>query len=720
MRNGDPISATASSALSSPAPSSRPAAKSRWRGPFAPAAYVTLCGYSLLGLLACNPTNDAADAGPAPDVPVPAPALELQEDGRFSLKLDGLGLREVEAVVLLPGEVEYRLSDAEDLLVEHEADIHRVSGTLGGIALRLELETKEDHIRARLFAQGDGRIRGFVLRGRATEGAKGVYQEGYSSWSPAHYVTLGQGDPGENTLTGIDGDHLFADPRISWWMGALHYDRGTLVTGALSANVFKSRVLSFLDEEEDIAWRLVVGGTNESIPAGDGVDSEELYFGIGYVPTSALDAYGVQVNEVQPMLEPPFIPTGWNTWNTYFTDITPADVLETATLLQDTLPGLGLNNIQIDDGWQVAWGDWEENEKFSEGIDKLADDLRARGFKPGIWWAPFLADIDSETVTNHPEWLLLDELGEPVFYGSSTLGYRYYVLDISHPEVRAFVLDTLDRLLDAGFRYLKLDFLFGGASEGVRFDIDMTGLMAFASLVDEMSARAQEKEAYLLACGSPLLPSAGRFHALRTGDDIAFADLSYSFAMNKNAFRNLASRFYVNRFLTSDPDTVLVREISEETQKLNISATLLSGRILNLGDNIRALDAERLGLLQQIEDLYVPATFLRDPEDPAPLFQPIDLFETPNVPIDNKFAHILAPDDYVVPSLWYLRLDEEKSLLAVINWWEEDEWRQVALPADAKNATSARGLWTQTALSVENGRISMEIPARGVRLLLLR
>ena len=719
MANGERTSAIAASALTSTfvperAASERQRRLNRLRG------WAALVGAAFLASSACSPTTDVTDAGPEPDAPVPAPIVEVQENGSFSVQLDELGLREVEAFVLLPGEVEYRLSDAPDLMMENEAGIHRISGTLEGIALRLELETKEDHVRARLHAQGDARIRGFVLRGRATGGAKGVYQEGYSSWSPAHYVTLGQGDPGENTLTGVDGDHLFADPRISWWMGALHYAQGTLVTGALSANAFKTRVLSFLDEEDDIAWRMVVGGTNESIPAADGVDSEELYFGIGNVPTSALDAYGVEVNEVQPMLAPPFIPTGWNTWNTYFTDITPEDVLETATLLQETLPGLRLNNIQIDDGWQVAWGDWVENEKFADGIDKLADDLRARGFKPGIWWAPFLADIDSETVTNHPEWLLLDEVGEPVFYGSSTLGYRYYVLDISHPDVREFVLTTLDRLLDAGFRYLKLDFLFGGASEGVRYDIDSTGLMAFASLVDEMSARAQEKEAYLLACGAPLLPSAGRFHALRTGDDIAFADLSYSFAMNKNAFRNLASRFYVNRFLTSDPDTVLVREISEETQKLNITATLLSGRILNLGDNMRTLDAERLGLLQQIPELYVPATFLRDPEDPAPLFRPIDLFETPNVPIDNKFAHILAPDDYVVPSLWYLRLDEEKSLLAVINWWDEEEWRQVPLPADAKNATSAKGLWSQTALSVENGRISMTIPARGVRLLLLR
>jgi hypothetical protein len=68
------------------------------------------------------------------------------------VQLDELGLREVEAVVLLPGEVEYRLSDAEDLVLETEESIHRISGTLEGIALRLELETKEEYVWARLHA----------------------------------------------------------------------------------------------------------------------------------------------------------------------------------------------------------------------------------------------------------------------------------------------------------------------------------------------------------------------------------------------------------------------------------------------------------------------------------------------------------------------------------------------------------------------------------------
>lgn len=679
-------------------------------------------------LVSCLAAACPAPTGGAAD-PEPPLVLRTGEQGRFSLSFAAHALADVEAVVFLSDGSEVRLADASDLAWRSEGATHRARGSVSGVEVELTLEERGDHVRARIAAQAliDGlglRVSGFGLRGRAPEGARGAYQEGYSSWSPVHLVTLGEGDPGEAALTGVDGDHLYADPRLSWWLGALPYDDATFASGALSARAFKSRVLTYRDEDPGLAWRLIVGKSSDSVPLGDAASpplrSEELFLTFRRAATAALDVYGREVAAENAPPRAPFVPVGWNSWNTFFTDITPDDIAGTAAFLADTLPGLQLNTLQIDDGWQVKWGDWRENERFAGRMEELVGQLRALDYQPGIWWAPFLADVESDTVSNHPEWLLRDPRGEPVFYGSSALGYRYYVLDTSHPEVQAFVLETLDRLLGWGFRYLKLDFLFGGASEGMRFDPDVTGLMAFGALVEQMSARAQAEGAYLLACGAPILPSAGRFHALRTGDDIAFADLSYSFAMNKNAFRNVAHRFYVNHFLASDPDTVLVRDLAPDAQRLNVTAALLSGRILNLGDDVRALDPERLALLRTIQELPVAEVFLRNESGEGPRFRPLDLFEQANIPVDNKFAHILAPEDYVVPSLWYLPVDERRALLAVFNWWSEEEWREVMLPVEGAPYTSATGLYSRTALSLTKGKVSLEVPARGVRLLLLQ
>lgn len=659
---------------------------------------------------------------PEPAPPAEGPRLELVVDGgRFALRRGAVGLEEVEAVLLLEGGEERLLSSAPDLESAQEGAAHTLTGTVDGFSFTLVVEEREDHARARMRAEGgSARVAGFALRGRATADPGGVYQEGYASWGPAHYVRLGAGEPGERSLTGIDGDHFVADPRVSWWVGALRYPSRTIVTGALTARAWKTRVLTWLDAGEPRpAWRLVNGGTGDSVPVGAGVSSEELLLSVADGPVPALDLYGREVAIESPPLTPPFVPVGWNSWNTFFEDITPDDILEAARFVKQALPDLRINNVQVDDGWEVAWGDWTENERFPDGMDAVADSLAGEGFLPGIWWAPFLVDASSSVVVDHPHWLLYDERGEPVFYGSAALGFRYYALDASHPEVGAFVLETLARLLDDGYRYLKLDFLFGGAYEGVRFDPNVTGLMAYGAIVDEMSAMATARGAYLLACGAPLLPSAGRFHGVRTGDDIAFADLAYSFGMNKNAFRNVANRFYVNRFLASDPDTLLVRELPARTQRLNVTAALLSGRILNLGDDVASLDEERLSLLRRISELAVPDAFFEDPQSPAPRFLPLDLFEQPSPPADNKLALILSPDEYVVPSRWLLPLPDGRHLLAVFNWWSDDEARAVDVTDGVGAVSRARDLWSDEDVPLEGGKAQLDIERESVRLLLL-
>jgi hypothetical protein len=53
---------------------------------------------------------------------------------------------------------------------------------------------------------------------------------------------------------------------------------------------------------------------------------------------------------------------------------------------------LGLRIVQLDDGYQQHIGDWASPcpEKFPDGLAELAAEVRALGFTPGIWLAPFL------------------------------------------------------------------------------------------------------------------------------------------------------------------------------------------------------------------------------------------------------------------------------------------------------------------------------------------
>lgn len=84
-------------------------------------------------------------------------------------------------------------------------------------------------------------------------------------------------------------------------------------------------------------------------------------------------------------------PMGWNTWNTFATNINEQLILDSAQILVSTgLRDAGYNYVVIDDGWCLRQRDENgrlvpDPEKFPRGIRALADDLHAMGLKLGLY-----------------------------------------------------------------------------------------------------------------------------------------------------------------------------------------------------------------------------------------------------------------------------------------------------------------------------------------------
>lgn len=94
-----------------------------------------------------------------------------------------------------------------------------------------------------------------------------------------------------------------------------------------------------------------------------------------------------------------------------------------------------------------------DQEKFLYGIRHFSDELRKLGLRPGIWWSPTVR-IDSQLYTDHPDWYLRDNAGEPYRIGD----YNGF-LDFTQPQVRDFVDHALGVLLgEWGMDALKMDF----------------------------------------------------------------------------------------------------------------------------------------------------------------------------------------------------------------------------------------------------------------------
>ena len=65
-------------------------------------------------------------------------------------------------------------------------------------------------------------------------------------------------------------------------------------------------------------------------------------------------------------------------------------------------------------------GDWlvPDAVKFPGGMKAQADAIHAKGFKAGLWLAPFVCQVGSDIYENHKDWLYLHE-GQPWFCGNN-------------------------------------------------------------------------------------------------------------------------------------------------------------------------------------------------------------------------------------------------------------------------------------------------------------
>ncbi len=207
-------------------------------------------------------------------------------------------------------------------------------------------------------------------------------------------------------------------------------------------------------------------------------------------------------------------PRIWCSWYSFYGNIDEARLLA----VLDDLEGLPFDVFQIDDGWQRGIGDWHANDRFASGMRAMARRVRDVGFEPGLWLAPFLARSDAPVVRDRPELFARRPDGELLFAGRNW-GGDCVALDLTRPAARDLVVEAIERAVDDGFTYLKLDFLYAAALPGRR-SADTPREQVYRDAV-ELIRRAAGDDVYLLACGAPIIPSIGVFDAIRVGPDVA-------------------------------------------------------------------------------------------------------------------------------------------------------------------------------------------------------
>jgi hypothetical protein len=495
---------------------------------------------------------------------------------------------------------------------------------------------------------------------------------GYHSWDRAGCASLSRGRrlPTEG---GVE----------SWWTAALADDTGGGVaavaeSGSEAATRFRSTGADF-----GVLWSDGVGPDPRPLVGADG--------GLTWSSPTVTLALSSDVRLCLAALArgglhaPPV--RGWVSWYHFGPFVAREDVLEHSQLLaREPFSELGFRLVQLDDGWQQAYGEWKPNAKFPGGLAALAREMERGGQCLGVWTAPFLVSASADLADEAPvDWFVHDAAtGERLVDDRHRVLGPMFVLDGSRPGVQSYLRDLYAAMYADGVRYFKVDFLYAGGYAGSR--ALASGMQAIKEGVGD---------GYVLASGAPLSPMVGVAHGCRIGPDTATPLMDFdSWTPSPTVFadevlqvgRNLAARHFLSGWFQLDADVALVGgNLSLEQARQLVTMAALAGGPFLVSDDLRRLPSERLELITNAEVLELSGG-------------------QPALPDWEPNLHDLPPTHW-----------RRGDFLAVFNWTPQDSEVDLRAPG----AVSARDVWEHAALPGFRDGMKLAIPANGVRLLRL-
>ena len=301
---------------------------------------------------------------------------------------------------------------------------------------------------------------------------------------------------------------------------------------------------------------------------------------------------------------------GYTSWYNYYQNINEEIINRDLEALDSRF-----DVFQIDDGYETFVGDWLDVDpvKFPNGLKPIIDKIHSKGFKAGLWLAPFAAETKSKIFNEHPDWIRKDNKGRPIKAGGNWSGF--YALDLDNQEVIDYIKKCLTHYMDMGVDFFKLDFLYAAALptyEGrTRCQVQDAAYQLLRNTL---------KSKVILGCGANIINSYEHFDYLRVGPDVSldFDDIFYMRLFHRErvstkvTLQNTIYRSFMNNHLFgNDPDVFLLRDdnikLSKEQREALSKLNALFGSLLFTSDNIATYDEEKKKLFDDVLKIFYNA-----------------------------------------------------------------------------------------------------------------
>ena len=432
------------------------------------------------------------------------------------------------------------------------------------------------------------------------------------------------------------------------------------------------------------------------ITPGETLVLPALFISEGADAVDLIEAYAAATAAKMQARVPDHTPTGWCSWYYFYNRVTEQDILRNLEAMVTT--SHPAEYVQIDDGFQSKTGDWlTPNEKFAGGMGPLATAIRAAGYKPGLWLAPFVFNEESITLREQPEMMLHRPNGDVLFV-DTWLG-RCAVLDCTHPAAEAWLRKVITTVVrEWGYEYLKIDALAFAAVSADSVSYALPGTTAPANLRRglEIIREAARDETFILGCTCHFGPAIGLVDGMRVGPDVKELWADGPKPSVRHAMRMTLQRNWMHgRWWANDPDCLMVRDtetaLSEGEVRFLATAVALSGGMVVVSDD--------LALVPELRHQMARALF-------------------PSVGVAGR---AVDATDGPVPFLWRSALGDGRQLVGLLNWDDEDRW--IAATEFLSPGEVAFDVWSRKLIGMGDIRIAahegmlfqVSLPGRGAR-----
>jgi hypothetical protein len=433
----------------------------------------------------------------------------------------------------------------------------------------------------------------------------------------------------------------------------------------------------------------------------------------------------------------------WSSWTSYYDQVKEEDIVRNADWIAAHLKPYGFQYVQLDDGYDRGRNGehyWVENwdrEKFPHGPKWLAEYIKSKGLRPGIWIVP---NAYAGGVDEHPQWYLHFKDGRIV------KDYNTPALDSTNPEVLNFLRREFTTLDDWGFEYYKFDGEHAipryapGVDLDKLYDKGADPLVAYRRRL-KLIRETIGPERFIEGCpaGTPL-NGIGYFNSYFTGHDLynSFQGMYPLFSsINANAFLNhLVVYVMPGEGMELNPPLSVAEAEKKRDSRVVETARTREDPMMGFGTTLA--EAHTVVSYVALTGVAYPVASVMPelPEERVQLLQktlptmpilPVDLFSRGTNMQWDIFKHTTT-DDYIhnYPEILDVKVNAQSGVYDVVgltNWRSWKTTRELSfaekLGLDRSASFVAFDFWAQKILGVYKDRMDVEIEPHDTRVLFI-